>query len=49
MARCPLLITGLAGRGRWLAVSFLPRAAISIYSPWITGPYNMHAAALLPG
>ncbi|MNJ38473.1 hypothetical protein D3C77_333210 [compost metagenome] len=28
------------------AVSFLPMAAISICSPWITGPYNMHATAL---
>ncbi|KPW50435.1 hypothetical protein ALO95_102510 [Pseudomonas syringae pv. antirrhini] len=51
LASCPLLIAGLADRLRWLAVSFLPRASINICvcSPWITGPYNMHAAARLPG
>ncbi|RML70512.1 hypothetical protein ALQ91_102355 [Pseudomonas syringae pv. syringae] len=47
----PLLIAGLTGRFHRLAVSFLPRASINICicSPWITGPYNMHAAARLPG
>lgn len=49
VARCPLLIAGLAVRLRRLAMSFLPMASISICSPWITGPYNMHAAARLPG
>ena len=28
------------------ASSFLRTASNSIYSPWITGPYNMHATAL---
>ncbi|KPW26623.1 hypothetical protein ALO83_104175 [Pseudomonas cannabina pv. alisalensis] len=49
LVNCPLLIAGLPGRFQWLAVSFLPKASISIFSPWITGPYNMHAAARLPG
>ncbi|KPX19796.1 hypothetical protein ALO70_103061 [Pseudomonas amygdali pv. eriobotryae] len=51
LTNCPLLIAGLTGPFHWLAVSFLPRASISICicSPWITGPYNMHAAARLPG
>lgn len=46
VARCPLLIAGLAGRLRGWASSFLLTASNSICSPWITGPYNMHATAL---
>lgn len=51
LVSCPLLIAGLTGLFQWLAVSFLPRASINICicSPWITGPYNMHAAARMPG
>ncbi len=46
VARCPLLIAGLAGRLRGWAASFLLTASNSICSPRITGPYNMHATAL---
>ena len=46
VARCPLLIAGLAGRLRGWAASFLLTASNSVCSPWITGPYNMHATAL---
>lgn len=46
VAPCPLLIAGLAGRLRGWAASFLLTASNSICSPWITGPYNMHATAL---
>lgn len=46
LASYPPLIAGLAVRLRGWASSFLLTASNSICSPWITGPYNMHATAL---
>ena len=46
LASYPPLIAGLAVRLRGWASSFLLTASNRICSPWITGPYNMHATAL---
>lgn len=46
LASYPLLIAGLADRLHGWASSFLRTVSNSICSPWITGPYNMHATAL---
>jgi len=47
--RCGLLPAADCRAGRSSSVwasSFLLTASNSICSPWITGPYNMHATAL---